>query len=1141
LNLDVIGIAESHLSATTKLDIPGYKWFGQNREKIHPRAKCGSGGVGILVKLFLLEHYDVHILDRSLEGALWVQFKAKSTAGSFNLCVCYLPPERSSRAVNAQDFYDELLKQVHNYQNMAPFIICGDFNSRTGCKQDIVEGVDEVCERHSVDNKCNAHGQCLLEFLLSAGCCMLNGRSVVNDFTCVSSNGMSVVDYCIVPHEHLHTVKNFCIRRARYVYDNAGDVGEEDPSRAIPDHSMLTWYIELLGTHPSKSHPATSSRTIFDLSTIDTAFFDSTEGKKLLDNINSQLDVLDSEEQLHSCYSQFCQDVKCYMLKTIPHRTVKDSGVNKKPRRGRKPWWTNELSRLWNRLSLAEKAWAKAAEFEKAVRKTTFNERRREFDGAVQAAKRIFWYNQQEKLLHQNSNNPKEFWRNIGNLGIAQERANSIPMEVVNDGKVISDIYNVLFKWKNDFEHLLNSGASDTGILPAFTPPCTAWDNASNMNSAISIEEVQAAIRSLKTGKASGADEIPAEIWKNNHITRFVHSLVNCCFRLGCIPDLWRLSIIHPIPKGATMDPRDPLSYRGISLTSSAYKLYCAILSNRLNKWCDFNNIIFDEQNGFRKDRSCLDHLSTFYLIGDSRLKQKRQTYVAFIDFSKAYDNIPLAYLWHKLHAYGIHDKMLYALKSLYYNVESCVRINGLKTEFFKVNCGLKQGCLLSPLLFNIYVNDLCHDLKMLSSGIKIGNDMVNTLLYADDLLLLAETEVELQNMLNVLHVWCHKWKMKINNDKSMIMHIRTHSTVRSIFNFHCGERLLKCTDRYKYLGMIFNDHLDMTEMVKYVSQAANRSLGILISKMKAYGGMPFTIYTKLYDSLVQSVINYGAALWGTQEFNCINAVQNRALRFYLGVGNFTPSAAVNGDTGWQFSLQRQYICVTRLWSRLCLMSDDRLTKKVFLWAKTLSDAKVKNWIFKCERFFSENNLEMMLNMNNIPFNGYLYVSEKVFDMQTKKWINELERDNARRGEGGNKLRTYRTFKSSYTTEPYVQLLFPPRHRRAMAQFRAGVAPIRIETGRYERGRLQVHERVCLSCTNYIEDECHVILKCPLYDDIREELLCQCALISANFNTLSDNDKLGFILSHPSVPRIAARTLTKILERHQDKFLNKTY
>ena len=107
-----------------------------------------------------------------------------------------------------------------------------------------------------------------------------------------------------------------------------------------------------------------------------------------------------------------------------------------------------------------------------------------------------------------------------------------------------------------------------------------------------------------------------------------------------------------------------------------------------------------------------MDHLSTLTTIIETRKLHNLSTYVAFIDFKKAYDWINRELLFEKLQSIGISSKMLQAICSLYNNVQSCVRVNGNLTDWFEVNQGLKQGCILSPLLFNIFLNDLIDDIK---------------------------------------------------------------------------------------------------------------------------------------------------------------------------------------------------------------------------------------------------------------------------------------------------------------------------------------------------------------------------------------------------------------------------------------------
>ena len=138
-----------------------------------------------------------------------------------------------------------------------------------------------------------------------------------------------------------------------------------------------------------------------------------------------------------------------------------------------------------------------------------------------------------------------------------------------------------------------------------------------------------------------------------------------------------------------------------------------------------------------------------------------------------------------------------------------------LKTNRFTVYCGLKKGCNLSTLLFNLFINDLVERINLTNNGIYIDGETVSALLYADDLILLNPAEQDIQILLNELSDWCNKNKMTINEEKSNIVHVRTASTEKTKYTFKCGNKTLIVTNRYKYLGLVLNEHLSYEEMAK--------------------------------------------------------------------------------------------------------------------------------------------------------------------------------------------------------------------------------------------------------------------------------------------------------------------------------------
>ena len=234
---------------------------------------------------------------------------------------------------------------------------------------------------------------------------------------------------------------------------------------------------------------------------------------------------------------------------------------------------------------------------------------------------------------------------------------------------------------------------------------------------------------------------------------------------------------------------------------------------------------------------------------------------MAFIDFSKAYDRIDRTLLWHKLEQFGISDDFLKTLQALYADVKCSVRVNNTLTDWFNVSMGLKQGCILSPQLFNAFLNGLTQCINELHCGVEYGDNSISMFLYADDIILIASDGHKLQRMLDALDEYCKTWRLTINPNKSKIVHFRRKSCPRSTQQFHCGNKAIEIVSSYKYLGLVLSEFLDFQITAKVVSQSTSRALGLLISKDKAFGGMPYEFFSKCYDALVQSIIIYGAAV----------------------------------------------------------------------------------------------------------------------------------------------------------------------------------------------------------------------------------------------------------------------------------------
>ena len=1145
LDIDILGIGETHLTCENNIEIAGYTWIGHNRANLHRKARVGSGGVGLLYKKELSNVYHVSVLNNSYEGILWTKFTQKNSEFTFLVCVCYLPPENSSRQVDVVEYLDTLTSQLYSYQNLGPFYLCGDFNARCGDSEDFIVGVDNVPQRNVVDFKTNKSGDLLIDFLINVNCCILNGRNhIQNDFTYISNIGRSVVDYCLVPYENVNQFSEFKVWTATDLLQEAQCVDVLDASSKVPDHSVITWSINLMNDSANLgiSNGVKTGVKKYNLKSIDGNFAeDSVKLQCVMDKIHELERVSVSQQCLDNLYTEFVEALKSEMDLKLEPRDVRINSGDKQIRRKAKPWWNKELSLYWNEVRLSEKQWLKDNTVNKNISLGNYKNKRKLFDKEVRKAKRQYWYRKQNDLSELTSKNQPDFWKEFGKIGIGAKRA-AIPMEIITEnGDTCEDVEQILQKWEDDFKNLLNckdsnnsdrhDGSSDE-IVTLPVPD----DIMMKLNADISLEEVHNALQRAKDNKATGCDDIPSEVLKNTNTANILVKLFNTCFVNSIIPNVWKRSIINPIPKSSSKDPRDPLGYRGISLAPSSYKLYCSVLNERLNKFVTELDIINDNQNGFRKKRSTADHIISLSTVIETRKSTRLPTFAAFIDFKTAYDKTNRNLLFSKLLQNGISGRFYDAIKTIYAEVKSCVRINGLKTNWFDINCGLKQGCLLSPIFFNLYVNDIVQSLSELGVGIDIGGEKLSILLYADDIVLLAESESDLQKMLDVLNVWVSNNSMVVNFLKSNVVHFRNNAKPRTSHVFTCGNDVIDISDSYVYLGVLFTEHLDYNQMAKHVSKSASRALGLLIAKTKCLGGVPYDTFTKLYDCMVYPIISYGAVVWGDREFSCISAVQNRACRYFLGVGKYTPNAAVSGDMGWIPAHMRTWNSVIRQYCRLSNMGHECLAARIFTWAKC-KPMNISNWSNRIKKFLIKADLwDKVLNIVNT--NSYLNPNLLICDVFAQnsncfftKWHNDVTRDTAKRGHGRNKLKMYRCIKQIYGTEDYVKLSILPSHRSALAKFRCGVAPLRIETGRYEG--LAVQDRTCFYCKDEIETEEHCLLYCGLYNDLRYELFNFLIPIYPNFNYLSNDEKLSVILADGKVARKSARTCYEILRKRK--------
>ena len=247
----------------------------------------------------------------------------------------------------------------------------------------------------------------------------------------------------------------------------------------------------------------------------------------------------------------------------------------------------------------------------------------------------------------------------------------------------------------------------------------------------------------------------------------------------GSFPEGWTEGIITPIHKsGSSLDASN---YRGICVSSCLGKLFCSILNCRLSNYATQNKLIHPTQIGFMPGNRTADHAFTLKTLHDKYVRQSNgsKIYACFFDFKKAFDSIWHQGLYYKLLQNKIGGRFYDLIRDIYSNTKCAIKLSDNRTPFFPYKKGVRQGCVLSPMLFNLYINEIPELFKntLLDPLVLPNGTTINSLLYADDLVILSKSKSGLQNCLDQLHQWCEKWLMKINPKKN-----KSHDTAKTKF-----------------------------------------------------------------------------------------------------------------------------------------------------------------------------------------------------------------------------------------------------------------------------------------------------------------------------------------------------------------------
>ena len=346
-----------------------------------------------------------------------------------------------------------------------------------------------------------------------------------------------------------------------------------------------------------------------------------------------------------------------------------------------------------------------------------------------------------------------------------------------------------------------------------------------------------------------------------------LNSIFNISLSTSKLPSTWKTALITPIFKKGL--PSDPSNYRPISLTSSACKLLESSIKDHLTDHLICNNLISKHQFGFLSKRSTVTQLLECCNAWQSNLSLKQQTEVVYLDFAKAFDSVSHPKLLHKLECYGITGLTLKWIGDFLTNRTQAVKVGSSISSYTSVSSGVPQGSVLGPILFLVFINDICNILD---------SDVVAKL-FADDVKLFINISDEssgrkIQTSLDNISIWCKSWQLHLSPTKCAVLSL---GPKKFEIDFSINGIIIPRATFVTDLGisidpkLSFHDHIN-----KMCAKASQRSALIL----KCFTSREPKLLIKAFCTFVRPLLEYASVVWSPYLLCMIDKIESVQRHF---------------------------------------------------------------------------------------------------------------------------------------------------------------------------------------------------------------------------------------------------------------------
>eukprot|EP01094_Clydonella_sp_ATCC50884_P030094 TRINITY_DN967_c0_g1_i1.p1 TRINITY_DN967_c0_g1~~TRINITY_DN967_c0_g1_i1.p1 ORF type:complete len:1425 (-),score=122.70 TRINITY_DN967_c0_g1_i1:951-5225(-) len=942
---DVVGISETWLQDKHDIRFPDYTAYFSSRESQTVGGR-GSGGVALLIH----KQWDYRVgrilTYKAYSDMIFV--RGTTTRGRKLAIGCFYGPQERVALDKRKEIWERLDRTVRELQaNDYELILLGDFNAWLG---DPVPGEETLGKYINPTNRRqNANGELLLNLLERHSLLCLNGRIEKENMEehCTylgkrDEDKGSVLDLVVCSTElgtdrSADTIEGMSFdghRAVAALIDTGGRRRLERTTSRKQFNTHLLWsenrFSALEETEPAQEGDASvPDIAIPRLPGERAANAAANMGEDYRSRLSAAMDnvlepITRRAQAMASDLNTSRQEIEDIWTQwtTVVYAAATEVLGFKKRFKHKDPAWNEQLQQLRNEVTEIEASVRAEGGWTSARRRESWTIRRemRQLLSRERAKAKERLHSQCEEDRVQR---PRTFWKTVKR--ICGERTREYELRTGNDGTDGTELTSTPEEraavLREHYDALGNKPApsgdsNEEHHMRVLVELAHLERTTSDRDFIFTIDKVELALEQCKLDKASGPDGLPVEILKfgGEAMTRCLVALFNMCNKLEMMPMQFKQCHIYSLWKKRD-SPHDARNYRGISLLNTVGKVFVRVLAAEVSH--DVDGKLRDEQAGFRPERSTEDQIIILKDTIDESNATKKQLNVVFVDFKAAYDRVWREGLWYKMYKIGVNPKHIRLFKELYSTVEVKALSGSVLSEPFNISIGVRQGCVASPTLFDIYVNDLIEDLGQRPVEHQISTwtgRHFNSLMFADDLLMVTRADAESQQQLDIVDSWCAKWKATAHPDKTKVM--RVNGAQPTVLTYR-GNRIEE-VDHYKYLGLIFQADgtwtMDHQRRVDKGERVTKGLLAVLTSKY-----LPARTKELVWNAKARPVMEYGSAVFHPHrsKWTSLDSVQHQALCKCLGVNRYSAKVGVRGELGARSMRGRMEILLLRTKARI--------------------------------------------------------------------------------------------------------------------------------------------------------------------------------------------------------------------------------